>query len=96
MFSLILLACLALSLACVLYPIYVIRPFRAQGARELAAALVVSRYRGMVTVIAAIAALAALAAYWPSQPVRWRRFSPRRLRASFVYSQCWRESTYSS
>jgi len=73
MFSLILLACLALSLACVLYPIYVIRPFRAQGARELAAALVVSRYRGMVTVIAAIAALAALAAYWPSQPVRWRR-----------------------
>jgi hypothetical protein len=73
MFGLILLACLAVSLACVGYPMYVIRPFRAQGARELAAALVVSRYRGMATVISALGALAALAAYWPVQPRKWRR-----------------------
>ena len=73
MFLLILLACLAVSMVCVVYPMYVIRPFRAQGAQELAAALVVSRYRGMATVISALAALAALAAYWPAQPVRWRR-----------------------
>jgi hypothetical protein len=35
------LACLAVSLFCVAYPIYVTRPFRAQGARELMAALAV-------------------------------------------------------
>jgi len=28
-----------MSLACVVYPMYVIRPFRVQGAGELAAAL---------------------------------------------------------
>ena len=72
-FGLVLLACLAVSLVCVVYPMYVIRPFRPQGARELAAALVVARFRGMATVISALAALAALAAYWSAQPVRWRR-----------------------
>jgi hypothetical protein len=72
-FGLILLACLAVSLVCVGYPMYVIRPFRPQGARELAAALVVARYRGIATVISTLAALAALAAYRPAQPVRWRR-----------------------
>ncbi len=72
-FVVILLACLALSLVCVAYPIYVIRPFRAQGARELATALVVSRYRAMATVISALVALAALAAHWRVQPILWRR-----------------------
>ena len=70
---LILLACLAVSLVAVGYPMYVIRPFRAQGARELAMALVVSRYRAIATVISALIALLALAAYWRAQPVRWRR-----------------------
>jgi hypothetical protein len=69
-----LLACLALSLASVVYPIYVIRPFRTQGARELAAALVVMRWRPAITVISAVAALAALACYWWSQLRRWPRF----------------------
>lgn len=68
------LACLALSLASVVYPIYVIRPFRTQGARELAAALVVMRWRPAITVISAVAALAALACYWWSQLRRWPRF----------------------
>lgn len=72
----ILLACLVASLFAVGYPIYVIRPFRAQGARELAMALVVSRYRGIVTVIAALAALAALVGYWKVQPRKWRRVLP--------------------
>jgi len=72
-FGLVLLACLAVSLVAVVYPMYVIRPFRAQGARELAVALVVNRYRGMATLISALAVLAALATYWPAQPVRWRR-----------------------
>ncbi len=70
---LILLACLAVSLASVLYPMYVIRPFRAQGARELTIALVVSRYRGTATLLSALAALVALAGYWRVQTVRWRR-----------------------
>src|ERR1039457_7055936 len=53
----VLLACLALSLICVVYPIYVIRPFRAQGARELAIALVVMRFRSAATLISGVAAL---------------------------------------
>lgn len=70
---LLLLACLAVSLFCVVYPIYVIRPFRAQGARELAAALVLSRFRPVVTLVSAIAALVAAAGYWQVQPSHWRR-----------------------
>jgi|SRR5580658_2206741 amino acid transporter len=69
----VLLTCLALSLICVVYPFYVIRPFRAQGARELAAALVVMRFRSAATFIAVAAALAALVFYWRAQPRRWRR-----------------------
>jgi amino acid transporter len=69
----VLLACLALSLVCVVYPFYVIRPFRAQGARELAAALVVMRFRSATTLISVAAALAALVLYWRAQPRRWRR-----------------------
>jgi len=73
MFVLFLLACLVFSAACVVYPIYVIRPFRAQGARELAAALVVSRYRGIATLLLAAAALLALAGYWRVETIRWRK-----------------------
>src|SRR5436309_289331 len=65
---LLLLVCAAVSLFAVLYPIYVIRPFRAQGPRELAVALAVMRWRGAVTVIAA---LTAIVAYWRVQPRRW-------------------------
>jgi amino acid transporter len=79
----ILLCCLALSLICVVYPIYVIRPFRAQGARELAAALVVMRFRSAALLISVAAALAALVLYWRSQPRRWRRVLPT-LGAAFV------------
>jgi hypothetical protein len=73
MYIFLLLACLAASLVFAGYPMYVIRPFRAQGARELAAALVVARLRPMVTVISALAALAALAGYWRAQPGRRQR-----------------------
>jgi hypothetical protein len=72
-FTLVLLACLAVSLFCVVYPIYVIRPFRHQGARELAAALVVARFRAVITVISAMAAIAALIGYWRRRPPMWRR-----------------------
>jgi hypothetical protein len=57
----------------VAYPIYVIRPYRAQGARELMAALAVSRFGPVLTVILALAAAAAAIAYWRTQaPVRRR------------------------
>jgi len=70
---LLLFACLAAALICVVYPIYVIRPFRAQGARELAVALVVMRYRLLITVISALLALGAGVGYWRLQPQKWRR-----------------------
>jgi len=70
---LVLLACLAVSLVCVVYPIYVIRPFRAQGARELALALVVMRHRLLITVISALVALGAGVGYWRAQTQQWRR-----------------------
>ena len=73
-FILVLLACLAVSLIAVMYPMYVIWPFRKQGARELAVALVVMRWRPAIMVISAVAALATLAGYWRSQLRRWPRF----------------------
>ena len=72
-FMVVLLACLAVSLTCVVYPIYVIRPFRHLGARELALALVVARIRAVTTVIAALTAVLAVMGYWRAQPLKWRR-----------------------
>lgn len=69
----ILLTCLAVSLICVVYPMYVIWPFRAQGARELAIALAVLQWRSAATLISAAGALAAVVLYWRAQPRRWRR-----------------------
>lgn len=69
-------ACLLFSLACVVYPVYVIRPFRAQGAQELLVALVVLRFRSAATILSVVAALAAVVFYWRAQPSRWRRILP--------------------
>ena len=66
-FKAILLACLAVSLVCVVYPIYVIRPFRAQGARELAVALAVSRFGPVITAVSALVAVGAAIGYWRAQ-----------------------------
>jgi Protein of unknown function (DUF3179) len=71
--TLVLLVCLAVSLACVIYPIYVIRPFRAQGARELTAALAVFRFRPVITAVSALLAVWAAIAYWRAQSRWWRR-----------------------
>jgi len=72
--SLILLfACLGVSLFCLAYPIYVIRPFRAQGGSELSAALMVTRFRQVITVVSAVLALVAVAGYWRAQQRRSRR-----------------------
>ncbi len=70
----VLLISLATSLFCVLYPIYVIRPFRAQGVRELELALAVVHYRPLITIVSACAALLAMAGSWHRRPLTWRRF----------------------
>jgi hypothetical protein len=69
----ILLACVAVSLICVAYPVYVIRPFRHQGAGELAAALAVMRFRPAITLLSGLTALLMMIWYWRAQPWRWRR-----------------------
>jgi hypothetical protein len=66
----VLLACLAVSLVSVAYPLYIIRPFRAQGTRELIAALMVSRYGPVFSAVSALVAVAAAIAYWHAQAPR--------------------------
>ena len=58
------LTCLAIALFCLIYPMYVIRPFRHQGAGELQLALGILRFRGGVEVLASIGALIGLAGLW--------------------------------
>ncbi len=55
---LVLAACLFVSLVCVAYPMYVIRPFRAQGPRELALALEIIRVRPIITVLSVLVSIA--------------------------------------
>jgi Protein of unknown function (DUF3179) len=64
---------LLVSAACLAFPIYVIRPFRHQGARELAAALAVLQVRPIIEAICVLAALAVLPWYWQVQRRRSRR-----------------------
>jgi len=72
---LVIVACLLVSLFCLVYPIYVIRPFRSQGIRELAAALLVMRFRTIVTAVCALFAMVAAVRYWREQPRRGKRAS---------------------
>lgn len=72
-FAAILLACLILSLICVLYPVYVIRPFRAQGAHELPMALAVLRFRPLLTVLSALVAVGVAIGYWRARTRIWPR-----------------------
>lgn len=61
---LLLVACSLLSFACFAVPIYVIRPFRHQGARELAVALFVKQIGPWVSIACALAALAIVILHW--------------------------------
>jgi hypothetical protein len=64
---------LVVAFACLAYPIYVIRPFRHQGPRELAVALRVIQMRPLVEGICAVLALAGLAWYWQMESRRRQR-----------------------
>jgi len=64
---------LVFSFAALFYPLYVIRPFRHQGARELAAALFVLQIRPYVEAVMVMAALVAIVCYWRLQARILRR-----------------------
>jgi uncharacterized membrane protein len=74
----------AMAFFCLAYPIYVVRPFRHQGPRELAAALAVIQIRPVVTVLASLAAALFLWLYWRSQPRR-----NGRIRAAAAVGAVW-------
>ncbi len=58
------LLCFLISAAVLVYPLYVIRPFRYQGPRELLAALAILRYRPFVMILCVLSSFAALLWYW--------------------------------
>jgi hypothetical protein len=65
-FILIAIALLALvAAACFAYPMYVIRPFRHQGATELAIALAIIQIRPWLSIISAILCFAVAVLAWP-------------------------------
>ena len=61
------------SFAALIYPIYVIRPFRHQGPRELAAALEIIQIRPPIELACVVLALGGLLWYWRAQPMISRR-----------------------
>jgi hypothetical protein len=61
------------ALFLLVYPVYVIWPFRRQGSGELLLALAVTRYRLLPEIACAVVALAALVLYWRRENRRWRR-----------------------
>jgi hypothetical protein len=67
------LLCLLVAAAALIYPVYVIRPFRPQAPRELMAALAVLRYRPFVMILCGVLSLAALVWYWGREKRRSRR-----------------------
>ena len=72
------------SFAALIYPIYVIRPFRHQGPRELAAALEVIQIRPPIELACVLLALGGLLWYWRAQPM----LSRRRLAAAGAFLVC--------
>lgn len=56
--------CMVVSLVCALYPMYVIRPFRAQGAFELEVALFLLRVRPALTAFNAVIMAVAFLCNW--------------------------------
>ncbi len=68
-------AILAVSFFFLAYPLYVIRPFRHQGPRELALALQILRLRPGVEMVCAVSALLAGFLYWRAEPKTLRKFA---------------------
>jgi len=66
--------CTLLALAALAYPIYVIRPFRAQGQTELAAALIVRQWGPAVAALSALIGAIAALIIWLSSRHKISRF----------------------
>ena len=66
-------ASLIASFACLAYPLFVIRPFRHQGPRELAMALEIIQIRPLVEGVCFVLALVGLAWYWQMERRRRQR-----------------------
>jgi uncharacterized protein DUF3179 len=64
--------CFLTAAAALIYPLYVIRPFRHQASGELMIALTVLRYRPALVILCALFSFAALVWYW-IQEKRWLR-----------------------
>jgi hypothetical protein len=71
------------GLACFAYPMFVIRPFRHQGAAELAVALAVKQAAPVVTILCTAIAVICLVAFWSR--FRWGR---RTLATLFALVAC--------
>jgi hypothetical protein len=67
------LLCFLVAAAALIYPMYVIRPFRHQAPRELMIALEVLRYRPVVMILCTLCSLAALVWYWGQEKRKLRR-----------------------
>ena len=65
--------CASLSFVILVYPFYVIRPFRHQGSQELALSLAVLRWRRFLEIGFVIVALTLLVFSWRQTRVRWHR-----------------------
>jgi hypothetical protein len=65
--------CFLTAAAALMYPAYVIRPFRHQAPRELMIALAVLRYRPLVMILCSISSAAALVWYWSRENRTSRR-----------------------
>jgi len=66
-------ASLAISLCFLIYPNFVIRPDRPQGARELQTALLLLRYQHLAELLCAALAVIALAFYLRAKPASGRK-----------------------
>ncbi len=66
------LLCFLIAAAALIYPVYVIRPFRHQAPRELMIALAVWQYRPFVMFLCALTSFAAAVWYWGMEK-RWLR-----------------------
>ncbi len=82
--TLLIVACLGISLFCLGYPFYVIRPFRHQGAYELAVALAVLHVRPVVVTLCMVTALFATVVHWRAQ----QKWLPRLASAAGVVALC--------
>jgi cation transport ATPase len=60
----VLIACLLVTIACIGYPLYVMRPFHAQDGRQLTAALALMRWRMWVLLLCSAVSVWAAGRYW--------------------------------